>query len=90
MMSSKLWLPMLSALAITAGAGLASAQVVIQSDDSYYDDDRPAVVYRDYDVDRDPDYRVRTYEYNVRPSGPNGCGTYHFWNGERCVDARYR
>ena len=90
MMSSKLWLPVLSALAITAGAGLASAQVVIQSDDSYYDDDRPTVVYRDYGVDRDPDYRVRTYEYNLRPSGPNGCGTYHFWNGERCVDARYK
>ncbi len=90
MMSSKLWLPMLSALAITAGAGLASAQVVIQSDDSYYDDDRPAVVYRDYDVDRDPDYRVRTYEDNGRPAGPNGCGTYPVWNGERCVDARYK
>ncbi len=90
-MPSKLWLPVLSALAVTAGAGLASAQVVIQSDDSYYDDDdRPAVVYRDYGVDRDPDYRVRTYEYNLRPSGPNGCGTYHFWNGERCVDARYK
>ena len=89
-MSSKLWLPVLSALAITAGAGVASAQVVIQSDDSYYDDDRPSVVYRDYGVDRDPDYRVHTYEYNLRPSGPNGCGTYHFWNGERCVDARYK
>ena len=90
MISSKLWLPVLSALAITAGAGVASAQVVIQSDDSYYDDDRPTVVYRDYGVDRDPDYRVRTYEYNLRPSGPNACGTYHFWNGERCGDARYK
>ena len=23
-----------------------------------------------------------------RPDGPNGCGTYFYWNGERCVDAR--
>lgn len=25
-----------------------------------------------------------------RPSGPGGCGTYRFWNGERCIDARYK
>jgi len=25
-----------------------------------------------------------------RPSGPNGCGTYFYWNGERCVDARLK
>ena len=23
-----------------------------------------------------------------RPAGSGGCGTYHFWNGEKCVDAR--
>jgi hypothetical protein len=22
------------------------------------------------------------------PDGPGGCGTYFYWNGERCVDAR--
>jgi hypothetical protein len=25
-----------------------------------------------------------------RPIGPGGCGTYRYWNGGRCVDARYR
>ncbi|NJO24048.1 MAG: hypothetical protein HC868_15420 [Sphingomonadales bacterium] len=89
MTPSKLWIvPALAAAAIAVGAGLASAQIVVRSDDSYYDDERPTVVYRDYSVDREPAYRLRTYEYGVRPSGPNGCGTYYFWNGERCVDAR--
>jgi hypothetical protein len=78
--------------AALASASAASAQGVIQYDDPYYGGDPgPATVYRqDYYRDYYPDYRVRTYEYSVRPSGPNGCGTYHFWNGVRCVDARYR
>jgi len=25
-----------------------------------------------------------------RPAAPGGCGTYRFWNGRECVDARYR
>jgi hypothetical protein len=86
----KLWMfPAIVATAL-AGAGAASAQTVIQYDDPYYDADRPTVVYRDYYTVPAPDYRVRTYEYSLRPSGPNGCGTYRFWNGVRCVDARYR
>jgi hypothetical protein len=38
--------------------------------------------------------RVYGYYYRAepelfgRPQGPNGCGTYFYWNGERCVDAR--
>ena len=23
-----------------------------------------------------------------RPQGPGGCGTYFYWDGERCADAR--
>ncbi|MFM9847714.1 MAG: hypothetical protein ACKVP3_11210 [Hyphomicrobiaceae bacterium] len=92
MIRLKLWTwPAIIAMALTAGASAASAQVVIQYGDPYYDDDRgPPVVYQDYYGDPDPDYRLRVYEYNARPSGPNGCGTYYFWNGARCVDARYR
>ena len=92
MASPKLWLvPALTAAAIAASGGIASAQTVIQYDDPYYDNDRPTVIYRDYYSSPAPDYRVRTYDtYSLRPSGPNGCGTYHFWNGVRCVDARYR
>lgn len=92
MTRSKLWMvPAIITALLAAGAGAASAQVAVQSEDSYYDDDRgPSVVYRDNDDDAEPDFRVRTYEYSLRPPGPNGCGTYHFWNGARCVDARYR
>jgi hypothetical protein len=87
---TKHWLiSLLAASALTASAGVASAQTIMQYDDPY-NDARPTVVYRDYYNDPEPDYRVRTYDYSVRPSGPNGCGTYHFWNGVRCVDARYR
>jgi hypothetical protein len=87
---TKHWLvSLLAASALAASAGVASAQTIMQYDDPY-DDARPTVVYRDYYNDPEPDYRVRTYDYSVRPSGPNGCGTYRFWNGDRCVDARYR
>jgi hypothetical protein len=91
MASTKHWLvSLLAASALTASAGVAAAQTIIQYDDPSDDDGGPAVVYRDFYNDPEPDYRVRTYEYSLRPSGPNGCGTYHFWNGDRCVDARYR
>jgi hypothetical protein len=89
----KLWMFPAFIIAALASAGAASAQVVVQYDDPNYDDrDRgPPVIYRDYRRDFNPDYRVRTYDdYSLRPSGPNGCGTYYFWNGVRCVDARYR
>jgi len=45
---------------------------------------------------------VRVYGYSRRASGPDdshsrhlrrssaGCGTYYFWNGDGCVDARDR
>ena len=33
---------------------------------------------------------VTTNVYYRRPVGRSGCGTYRFWNGHRCVDARYR
>ena len=29
-------------------------------------------------------------ELRDRPSRRGGCGTYHYWDGDRCVDARYR
>lgn len=34
----------------------------------------------------------RNYYYDApvrRMIRPGGCGTYRYWNGERCVDARY-
>ncbi len=83
--------PAVALAALAIGAGAASAQVVV---DDYYDDDAPRV-YR-YNPDVGPRVvvpRTDAYGYVVtpdRPYGRNGCGTYRFWNGERCVDARYR
>jgi len=80
-----------SAILVSLGAGTASAQV---TDDYYYGDDVPRV-YR-YVPDDAPRVLVprvdaygNVYSYD-RPFGRNGCGTYRFWNGERCVDARDR
>ncbi len=68
--------------------------------DAYYDDD----YYRGYYGPgfRIGFYGPRVYGYvyrrapvttNVyyrRPVGRSGCGVYRFWNGSRCIDARYR
>ena len=82
--------------ALFASAGFATAQIVI--------DTPPVGVYvgtpdRDYDA---YDARTRVYGYQryyrysddddtvvVRPGfRPSNCGTYRYWNGDRCVDAR--
>lgn len=79
-----------TALLMLAG-GTASAQVV--TDDYYlYEEEAPRV----YRYVPDPGMRAPRVDawgnvYDAsRPFGRNGCGTYRFWNGERCVDARYR
>jgi hypothetical protein len=84
-----------SGAALMAGYGSAMAQLVIETppadvyvdtrsyDSGYYNDRRGSRVYgytRDYRYDDDA--------IAVRPSGPGGCGTYFYWNGDRCVDAR--
>jgi len=79
-----------TSVALALAGGIASAQVV---DDYYYDDAPQAYRY----VPDDPPHIVaprvdawgNVYDAS-RPFGRNGCGTYRFWNGERCVDARYR
>ena len=82
--------------ALFAGYGSAAAQVVVETppadvyvatpdayDSSYYTTRRGPRVYgytREYRYDDDA--------IAIRPSGPGGCGTYYYWNGDRCVDAR--
>jgi hypothetical protein len=60
---------------------------------SYYsEDDDGSLTRRGYRSGR------RVYGYVAtpgeaeleRPSGPGGCGTYRYWNGDKCVDARNR
>jgi hypothetical protein len=84
--SAQFGLAALAVLAMTSGT--ASAQVVDDYDDAprayrYGPEDSPRVVVPRVDAWGN----VYTYD---RPFGRNGCGTYRFWNGERCVDARYR
>jgi len=83
--------------ALLAGYGSAAAQLVIETppadvyvdtpysyDSGYYTTRRGPRVYgytREYRYDDDD-------AVSLRPSGPGGCGTYYYWNGDRCVDAR--
>jgi hypothetical protein len=95
----KILLPLLAGAALTAvAAGSASAQSVgiyVGTPYAYgYDDD---VSYGYVAV---PERRVapRRYGYvsgsgdiEVRARDHNGtCGTFYYWNGDRCVDARNR
>jgi hypothetical protein len=73
---------------IAALGGSASAQsvgiYVGPADSDYYHDGLPAY--------------PRTYRYSdtfgdgvvVRRYSRGGCGTYRYWDGDRCVDARWR
>jgi len=82
---------------LIAGYGSAMAQMVIETPpaDVYvappysYDSDHFAYrsrprVYGYTRYDRDDDDIV-----GVHPRYRGGCGTYHYWNGERCIDARH-
>ena len=55
----------------------------VRSDSGYYYDRRGPRVYG-----YTREYRDGDDTFAVRPSGPGGCGTYFYWNGDRCVDAR--
>ena len=82
---------------LVATYGTANAQLVIETppadvyvgtpyayDSGYYTTRRGPRVYgytREYRHDDDD-------TIGTRPNGPGGCGTYYYWNGERCVDAR--
>ena len=73
---------------IAASSGSASAQSVgvyvgPAYDDYYYYDGPPAY--------------PRAYRYSdtrdgviVRRYSRGGCGTYRYWDGDRCVDARWK
>ena len=85
-------------LALAAGASDASAQGVriyvgpgMAYDDGYAGYERP------YRYDRPYRYGPRVYGYSsdnddiivgVSPRRRAGCGTYHYWDGVGCADAR--
>jgi len=82
----------LAAAALVGGFSAASAQVGFGAyvGPGYYDNDpyyygyaEPAPPVRYYSAPRyDDDYVAEA------PRQRGGCGTYFYWNGERCVDAR--
>jgi hypothetical protein len=71
-------------LLLSASAAYAAAQEVTVEDDAAYVD-------APYDIDDDAD----TADLPVGPrvygwsSAPANCGTFKYWNGEYCADARF-
>ena len=54
----------------------------------------PVVVVPDTEVAADPDVEVEVDAEApavifLPPPRPTSCGQYRYWNGQRCVDARY-
>ena len=91
--------------AVAAGLGIASTSATAQGVGIYVGPSYERDYYYGYGPRVEYHYGPRVYGYSrpidgdaqveveidvVRPSGPGGCGTYRFWNGERCVDARDR
>ncbi|HWB46749.1 MAG TPA: hypothetical protein VG900_15025 [Hyphomicrobiaceae bacterium] len=78
---------------LLAGAGVASAQSytypVYADEGMEVRNAPPLTTYRTYEA---PVYGYRAYVAPPErlPRAHGGCGTYFFWNGERCVDARNR
>lgn len=94
-MIAKTVLGAFGAVALFCAATPVVAQEV-DADVAYYDDG-----YADLPVIRErPAYGPRVYSYerraddvDVAPALPypvGGCGTYHFWDGFECRDARNR
>lgn len=79
-------------MATLAGMGSASAQSI----GIYVGPGMPYDAYA-YQYERPYRYGPRVYGYSsdaddtivrVEPRRRGGCGTYYYWDGERCVDAR--
>ena len=73
------------ATVVCGGSSGAIAQSIeIYPDEPYY--------YEEYDED-EPASRVYRYRSDapvvIHPIRPANCGEYRYWNGQRCVDARF-
>lgn len=88
----------LFAAAVTTAATAAGAQVIPLEEDTYtrtyvYEDDDLDDAYEDDDLD-DADFAAPPARYSPPVYGwvysrPVDCGTFRYWNGERCADARF-
>jgi hypothetical protein len=83
----------LAAAGLLAGAGVASAQ---SANYPIYAEQGMEVRTAPPLATPAPGYRAPVYGYRAYaqpervPRMHGGCGTYFYWNGDRCVDARNR
>lgn len=84
---------------LLAGAFAGSAALsglAAQAQDKPVGPGEPSIMVAPEDGDTDMDGNTGTRVYGfyredgdaVRPSNPGGCGTYYYWDGSGCVDAR--
>lgn len=71
-------------VAMSATSTLAFAQdaYIVDEDDTYVDSP-------DLYADPDPDLAVGTRVYGWTETRPDDCGTFKYWNGDYCADARF-
>ena len=72
----------IASLAVLGCASIAHAQDAIIDDDATVVEQAPA---DETVVVPDGDLGPRVYGWTMRPAD---CGTFRYWNGERCADAR--
>jgi hypothetical protein len=74
---------LMAALVIGSAGGALAEGVVIYTDRPYYTDEEVEGAARVHRYRPDEDRPLIAI-----PVRPADCGVYHYWNGERCVDAR--
>lgn len=80
-----------AAASVLAAAGASAGEVLVYEedygpDDGYVEAPPPVVRHRPYAEDYLPP--VMGWVYAPPPPPPTDCGTYHYWNGDYCADAR--
>lgn len=78
----KAWIVFLATL---AGASAVCAQEAYVDDGDVYYAPAPYEARADYDIPEDPN-AARVYGWT---SAPADCGTFKYWNGDYCADARF-
>jgi hypothetical protein len=77
-------------IGVASGLAIMSCAASSWAQDVVVEDDVPATAASEPDVIVEDDVRVvdRPAVYGWSALRPADCGTFHYWNGERCVDAR--
>lgn len=77
----------MKAIAIALAAMTATSTLALAQDAYVVDEDGTYVESPDLYDDSAPAAGTRVYGWTE--TGPDDCGTYKYWNGDYCADARF-